>query len=111
IPETYIRLKNFVCLSMRNKTEFWTTLIKVFAVLSIVFGLIFFIIAIYKFSTLYDVTDGTGIDMSGSGQIGDFIGGILGPIWSLTGILLFYIALKYQRDDLNLQLDELKSTR
>lgn len=56
------------------------------------------------------------------GTFGDFFGGIIGSIWALTGIILFYIALKEQRKDfinnkkalikqiqaLNLQTDEFK---
>ena len=35
-----------------------------------------------------------------TGVTGDFIGGVVGTMWSLTGILLFYLAIAYQRDDL-----------
>lgn len=49
------------------------------------------------------------------GQFGDFIGGIVGSIWTLAGLLLFYIALKEQRKDftvnqeaLNIQVQALK---
>jgi len=34
------------------------------------------------------------------GQFGDFIGGIVGSIWALAGVLLFYIALTEQRKDI-----------
>lgn len=34
------------------------------------------------------------------GTFGDFFGGIVGSIWSLCGIVLFYLALKSQRKDL-----------
>lgn len=33
------------------------------------------------------------------GQFGDFVGGIIGSLWSLAGILLFYLALSEQRED------------
>ncbi|MFX4231357.1 putative phage abortive infection protein [Aliarcobacter butzleri] len=66
------------------------------------------------------------------GTFGDFFGGIVGSIWSLCGIVLFYLALKSQRKDFKnnrkavkkqieslsvqieefkLQKDELKETR
>jgi hypothetical protein len=36
------------------------------------------------------------------GQLGDFIGGIVGSIWALAGVLLFYIALTEQRKDIHI---------
>lgn len=33
------------------------------------------------------------------GTFGDFVGGFLGSIWSLCGVILFYLALKEQRKD------------
>jgi len=47
-------------------------------------------------------------------QFGDFIGGLVGSIWALAGVILFYVALKEQRKDfetnrkvLNAQTDAL----
>lgn len=34
------------------------------------------------------------------GEFGEFIGGFVGSLWSLAGILLFYSALVYQRNEL-----------
>jgi len=39
------------------------------------------------------------VDDSKLGAFGDFIGGVLGSIWSLCGVFLFYTALKDQRKD------------
>lgn len=39
------------------------------------------------------------IDNGKFGTFGDFVGGVLGSIWSLCGILLFYSALREQRAD------------
>ncbi|WOK07475.1 putative phage abortive infection protein [Imperialibacter roseus] len=36
------------------------------------------------------------------GQFGDFIGGIVGSIWALAGVILFYVALTEQRKDLKI---------
>lgn len=60
-----------------------------------------------------------------SSMIGDFIGGVVGALWSLAGVLLFYIALTYQtkeiknqeaqialqREELQNQIIELRETR
>ncbi|AZB24284.1 hypothetical protein EG339_06510 [Chryseobacterium bernardetii] len=36
------------------------------------------------------------------GQFGDFIGGFIGSLFSLAGVILFYVALKEQRKDINI---------
>lgn len=51
------------------------------------------------------------IDPSTSGQFGDFIGGVVGALWALAGVILFYSALRLQRKDLNDQREELQKTR
>jgi len=43
------------------------------------------------------------------GQLGDFIGGIVGSIWALAGMLLFYIALTEQRKDIKTNQEALKN--
>lgn len=45
------------------------------------------------------------VDTAKFGTFGDFVGGVLGSIWSLCGILIFYIALKEQRDDFKTNKD------
>ncbi|WP_462156984.1 putative phage abortive infection protein [Pseudoalteromonas sp. GB56] len=56
------------------------------------------------------------IDDGKFGTFGDFVGGVLGSVWSLCGVLLFYNALKEQRADfqtnrtaLDKQVDALKT--
>ncbi|PTP75747.1 putative phage abortive infection protein [Vibrio splendidus] len=46
-----------------------------------------------------DFTTSEKIDNGKFGTFGDFFGGVLGSIWSLCGVLLFYTALKEQRRD------------
>lgn len=41
------------------------------------------------------------------GQFGDFIGGFIGSLFSLAGIILFYVALKEQRRDININQQNL----
>ncbi len=43
-------------------------------------------------------------------SIGEFFGGTVGTIWTLAGIILFYLALIYQRRELELQRKELVET-
>ena len=51
------------------------------------------------------------MDLERTGQLGDFIGGFVGAIWGLAGVILFYIALRLQSHDLELQREELAATR
>lgn len=41
-------------------------------------------------------------------QYGDFVGGIVGSIWALAGVILFYVALNEQRKDLRINQKALK---
>lgn len=43
---------------------------------------------------------GAEIILDKTGQVGDFIGGVIGSIWALTGVLLFYAALRIQTKEL-----------
>ncbi|MCW4439432.1 putative phage abortive infection protein [Vibrio splendidus] len=45
------------------------------------------------------IDTGSKIDNGKFGTFGDFFGGVFGSIWSLAGVILFYLALKEQRTD------------
>lgn len=42
-------------------------------------------------------------------QFGDFVGGLVGSIWALAGVVLFYVALKEQRNDFAVNRDVFKA--
>ncbi len=48
------------------------------------------------------------INKEAFGQFGDFITGVVGSIWALAGVILFYIALKEQRKDIQINRDALE---
>lgn len=92
----------------------------------IAIGIILMVGAIIAFvwqTSLFDTSK--AIQGDKVGQFGDFVGGVVGSIFSLTGVILFYVALREQRKDfktntkilklqrkeLELQRDELKETR
>ncbi len=78
-------------------------------------GVFLFIIGIVFFIWRENILDLTQpINASKFGQLGDLFGGVIGSIWSLAGVILFYIALNEQRKDiktnqlaLNLQVEAL----
>ena len=43
---------------------------------------------------------GSSVDAGMLGTLGDFVGGVIGSIWALVGVILFYLALKEQRSDI-----------
>ncbi len=70
--------------------------------------------SLFLWNREFFIWNGT-IDEGLLGTLGDFIGGIIGSIWALIGVILFYLALKEQRKDiktnqkaLNKQIDALK---
>jgi len=87
--------------------------------------LLVFIPLIISFFWNENINFDNKIDDSKFGTFGDFFGGVVGSIWSLGGILLFYYALREQRKDfktnkealgeqikaLNLQSEEFKLQR
>lgn len=52
-----------------------------------------------KLSHKYVIAD-KNIILEASGQFGDFTGGVVGTVWSLTGVLLFYATLRLQSKEL-----------
>ncbi len=45
------------------------------------------------------------------GQYGEFIGGIVGSLWALAGVLLFFATLIYQKREFELQRTEIHKTQ
>lgn len=90
-----------------------------FSITLIIIGVAILIISILPFTwndLSIDVTQKA--NASKIAQYGDFIGGVVGSIFSLAGVILFYVALKEQREDfktntetLTLQKEELKLQR
>ena len=47
------------------------------------------------------------IDEAIVGQFGDFVGGVVGTLFALAGVVLYYVALTEQRKDLKINHDNL----
>ncbi|HCM78097.1 MAG TPA: hypothetical protein DIS90_17060 [Cytophagales bacterium] len=69
------------------------------AFFSIAIGLVIFGVFLFKLSKDYSISSDNVI-LDKSGQVGDFVGGIVGAIWALTGVLLFYATLRLQSREL-----------
>lgn len=70
-----------------------------------------FAIIIYFFYSVRYVDFSTEAGLGSLSSIGEFFGGTVGTIWALAGVILFYLALIYQRRELELQREELLETR
>ena len=63
------------------------------------------VVFLWKENTL---DTGNLINAEKFGQFGDFVGGVIGSLWSFAGILLFYLALTEQRDDFKTNQEALR---
>lgn len=94
----YSRIKN---LMFSAHASFWI----------IIGGFALIIIGLFFFLWQESFSINTSIQSDKVGQFGDFIGGIVGSIWALSGVILFYVALSLQRKEFQLQRQELRETR
>ena len=67
-----------------------------------------FLFRLFKFDVVFWSEN---IDFDTTSSIGSFIGGVAGALWSLTGVILFYLALRLQTQQLELQKVEIQATR
>jgi hypothetical protein len=72
-------------------------------------GVILFFFGIFLFIWRESFSVDSKIDSEKVAQLGDSIGGIIGSIWSLAGVILFYVALTEQRVDIQTNRDALKA--
>lgn len=71
------------------------------SIILISIGLFLLLFALISFLWMdIDFSTSSKIKSDKWGQLGDFIGGIVGTLWALAGVLLFYIALTEQRKDI-----------
>lgn len=70
-------------------------------------GIIFIALATITFILLGNWSFSKTLDEEKISQFGDFIGGIIGSLFSLAGVILFYVALKEQRKDININQENL----
>jgi hypothetical protein len=98
-----IKMQNFV---RKNDEKILTIL----AFVSILLGLLIIGFLCYR---LY--AQGYGflgkLDNEVSSQVGNFIGGIVGPLWVLASVFIFYLALRKQGKEITEQIREQKETK
>ncbi|MBS1519862.1 MAG: hypothetical protein JST50_02605 [Bacteroidetes bacterium] len=95
----YFDVKNRIRKFRPNWEKFIISLFIWLALISMTIGLVIFIVYLVKLSNKYTIK-GNNVNVEDTGQVGDFIGGTVGAIWSLTGALLFYATLRLQSKEL-----------
>ena len=107
-------MKDYILYKFRKiyrKYELFGIVLLIISIVSIFAGIYMSYIFISKVSTSVRlIENGEQFDQQLTGVIGDFIGGVIGTVWSFAGVILF-LALRLQSKELNLQLEEMKSTR
>lgn len=76
-------------------SDFWAKMIIRFAAALLLVLIPLLVVYLWQES----ISTAIPIDDGKFGTFGDFVGGVLGSIWSLCGVILFYLALKEQRKD------------
>ncbi|MGD8782487.1 MAG: hypothetical protein PVH88_26460 [Ignavibacteria bacterium] len=80
-------------------------------IVSIIIGIVIIIwLLIVLYQAGYKITH-VNLDLIKTGSVGDFIGGVVGSIWALVGVVLFYGALVLQRISLEKQIEEMTQTK
>ncbi|MBF8964292.1 hypothetical protein I0P70_13640 [Pontibacter sp. FD36] len=107
---------------MSKEESFWETTrreygrfgsgLLIASAVSVAIGLLITGVFIYNLNgSLEFGTPVTEKDFSANGIIGDFIGGVVGSLLSFVGVILFFLALRLQTNELALQRKELADTR
>lgn len=64
-----------------------------------------------NFEYTIDYQSKNKIDLTKTAQVGDFIGGLVGALWTFAGIILFYLALKLQNKEFALNRKVMQETQ
>lgn len=75
-------------------------------------GLLVLVGFLYLINETYNIGGKlTPEEMSQTGQVGDFIGGVIGSVWALAGVFLYFSALKLQQQELKSQRVEMATNQ
>ena len=74
----------------------------------IIIGIILALCGLLLFIWNFSYSPDQNVDSEKIAQFGDYFGGIIGSIWSLAGVILFYVALQEQRKDIDINRNALE---
>ena len=95
-----------------NMNNIESDYIKIFAYILIFLGIIILGCYIYTmYISEYTILERlNNKDVEITGQFGDFFGGVIGSLWTLAGVFLYFSALKVQQKQLKVQKEEMKQS-
>ena len=95
-----------------NMNNIESDYIKTFAYILIILGIIILGCYIYTmYISEYTILERlNNKDVEITGQFGDFFGGVIGSLWTLAGVFLYFSALKVQQKQLKVQKEEMKQS-
>ena len=95
-----------------NMNNIESDYIKTFAYILIALGIIILGCYIYTmYISEYTILERlNNKDVEITGQFGDFFGGVIGSLWTLAGVFLYFSALKVQQKQLKVQKEEMKQS-
>ena len=87
--------------------------LEIIAFVCIIIGLGVFVYYVYQLvDNNYIVGEGlSDKDIERTAYIGDFFGGVIGSIWALAGVLLYFSALKLQSKEIANQINEMNENK
>ena len=95
-----------------NMNNIESDYIKIFAYILIILSIIILGCYIYTiYISEYTILERlNNKDVEITGQFGDFFGGVIGSLWTLAGVFLYFSALKVQQKQLKVQKEEMKQS-
>lgn len=94
-----------------NKYSYVGIILIILSGIAVLSGCVVFFRFLFLLSEYYSIGFSDKESLERAAQTGDFVAGIIGTVWSLAGVILFFLALRMQSKELSLQIKELKETK
>lgn len=79
-----------------------------FSLLLGIIGIIILVSFIVQLNSEYTILGENKLSLTETAQVGDFVGGMIGSLWTLSSIVLFYLAIRLQTKELSNSISELR---
>ena len=91
------------------KTQIVENFLKWMSSLLILLGAFILVFFLVRLSNYYSIIGSDPLLLPETGQVGDFIGGLVGSLWTLASVLLFYLAIRLQTKEIGNQISEMSN--
>jgi hypothetical protein len=93
----------------RNLRERYGVFGLIVLLFTIIFSIISFVFSVYliiKLSSFYIIADKNSLNIEDTGNVGEYVGGVLGTILNVVTIFLLVLTIKLQSRELGIQIEE-----